>query len=194
MADTDRKLLILDLDETLIFATETPLEREADFRVGRYHVYRRPFLSDFLTGILERFTVAVWTSSSPDYAAAVVAAIFPAPARLAFVWASDRCSTRRCPNDGSYYSRKPLIKVRRRLGYAREHILVVDDTPRKWEQSYGNLIAVRPFEGDPNDEELRLLSLYLDRLRHVPNVRAIEKRRWRSETADLLADAPVPAR
>ena len=42
------KLLILDLDETLIFATERPLTREADFRVGPYHVYGRPGLADFL--------------------------------------------------------------------------------------------------------------------------------------------------
>lgn len=42
------KLLILDLDGTLIFATERPLTREADFRVGPYPVYGRPGLPDFL--------------------------------------------------------------------------------------------------------------------------------------------------
>jgi phosphoserine phosphatase len=31
------KLLILDLDETLVYATETLLEREADFSVYDYH-------------------------------------------------------------------------------------------------------------------------------------------------------------
>jgi RNA polymerase II subunit A small phosphatase-like protein len=190
MTDDTRKLLILDLDETLIFAIETPLKRDADFRVGRYHVYRRPFLLDFLAESLERFTVAVWTSSSPDYAAAVVTAIFPEPTRLAFVWAADRCSTRYCPDDGSYYTRKPLIKVHRRLGYAREQIVVVDDTPRKWEQSYGNVVTVLPFEGAPNDTELPLLSAYLNHLRYVPNVRTVEKRRWRSEASALLAPSP----
>ena len=34
------------------------------------------------------------------------------------------------------------------------------------------------------------LSAYLDHLRHVPNVRAIEKRRWRSEASALLAASP----
>ena len=42
------KLLILDLDETLVFAAERPLTREADFRVGPYHVYGRPGLAVFL--------------------------------------------------------------------------------------------------------------------------------------------------
>lgn len=39
-------LLILDLDETLIHATEQP-EREADFQIFHYHVYKRPYLEEF---------------------------------------------------------------------------------------------------------------------------------------------------
>lgn len=33
------KLLVLDLDETLIFGTERELERPCDFSVGPYFVY-----------------------------------------------------------------------------------------------------------------------------------------------------------
>jgi len=36
------KLLILDLDETLVHASERELERSADFRLVGYHVYLRP--------------------------------------------------------------------------------------------------------------------------------------------------------
>jgi NLI interacting factor-like phosphatase len=42
-------LLILDLDETLIYATEEPLQRVPDFIIGPYAVYRRPYLTEFLT-------------------------------------------------------------------------------------------------------------------------------------------------
>ena len=42
------KLLVLDLDETLIHATESALERKADFRTELYHVYIRPYINDFL--------------------------------------------------------------------------------------------------------------------------------------------------
>jgi RNA polymerase II subunit A small phosphatase-like protein len=71
------KLLILDLDETLVFATEEPLpgRRAADFRVGPYHVYKRPHLDTFLAACRSWFEMAVWTSASPLYAAQVVAAI-----------------------------------------------------------------------------------------------------------------------
>jgi len=56
---------------------------------------------------------------------------------------------------------------------------VVDDTARKHERNYGNLVTVRPFEGDPSDDELVHLGRYLETLAGVDNVRAIEKRGWR---------------
>jgi hypothetical protein len=39
---------------------------------------------------------------------------------------------------------------------------------------------VRPFVGDPNDDELLHLEHYLRELGPVENVRTIEKRGWRS--------------
>jgi carboxy-terminal domain RNA polymerase II polypeptide A small phosphatase len=42
MNETDKKLLILDLDETLIHATSKKLSREPDFIVFDYFVYKRP--------------------------------------------------------------------------------------------------------------------------------------------------------
>ena len=40
-------LLILDLDETLVYSIEEPLGRDHDFTVGPYAVYRRPHLAEF---------------------------------------------------------------------------------------------------------------------------------------------------
>jgi TFIIF-interacting CTD phosphatase-like protein len=74
--DYRKKLLILDLDETLIYATEASLPRKADFLVGQYHVYKRPFLDAFLKSCLDWFEVAVWTSSTPLYAIEIVSVIF----------------------------------------------------------------------------------------------------------------------
>ena len=68
MTDHPQKLLVLDLDETLIHATAKRLAHAEDFRVGPYHVYLRPHLADFVAAMLTTFRVAVWTSSSPDYA------------------------------------------------------------------------------------------------------------------------------
>jgi RNA polymerase II subunit A small phosphatase-like protein len=174
----DSLLLVLDLDETLVHASEVELGRPADFRVHDYHVYRRPHLQAFLDHVLARFQVGVWTSSSPRYAEAVVAAVFP-PRTLRFVWASPRCSLSRDWISGHYLPRKRLAKLKRH-GYRLERMLAVDDTPSKHAQNYGNLVCVREFLGeDEHDDELLRLMAYLDTLAAVGNVRRIEKRRWR---------------
>lgn len=179
-ANSGRKLLLLDLDETLVYAAREPLTgRAPDFYVGPYSVYKRPHLSAFLDACFAWFDVAVWTASSPVYAAEVVAAVFPDPQALMFVWASDRCTMVYEPETGAYYTCKNLVKLRRKRRHPLGAIIAVDDTPQKWERSYGNLVRVCPFEGDPSDEELPRLAAYLNELRRVPNVRAVEKRNWR---------------
>jgi RNA polymerase II subunit A small phosphatase-like protein len=174
-----RKLLILDLDETLIYADTKPLGRPADFRAGPYFVHRRPHVDAFLAACLEWFEVAVWTSSSPSYAAVVVRHLVEDPGRLAFVWASERCTWSMDRECGEYRSSKNLRKVKKR-GYRLEEVIVVDDSPEKHRRSYGNLVRVAPYYGRETDDELPALQAYLERLRAVENVRAVEKRGWRS--------------
>ena len=173
-----KKLLILDLDETLVFATERPLARAADFQVGPFHVYRRPGVAALLDSCFELFDVAVWTSSSPLYAEEVVGAIFPDPARLVFVWASDRCTRAYDPETGEHCSQKNLKKIKGR-GYSLGSVIAVDDSPEKWRQSYGNLVRVAPYYGAEEDAELPLLASYLNFLEGQPDIRAVEKRQWR---------------
>lgn len=189
---SDRLLLVLDLDETLIHASEIELDRPADFRALRYHVYRRPHLQRFIDHALANFEVGVWTSSGKLYAEAVVEALFP-PKSLRFVWSSERCSISRDWTTGEYMNRKRLHKLKRR-GYRLERMLAIDDTPSKHSYNYGNLVCVREYLGeDEHDDELLQLMTYLDRLALEPNVRTIEKRRWREKVlADAARGEPVP--
>ncbi len=173
-----RTLLVLDLDETLIYASDRGLPR-SDFRAGPYEVVRRPFVEPFLSAVAEWFDLAVWTSAGDAYADAVVSKLFgPAADQLRFVWSASRCTRKLDPETGELCDAKPLRKLRRR-GVSLARLLVVDDSPEKHRQNYGNLIRVTPFLGDPADAELRDLLPFLERLRDVPDVRPIEKRAWR---------------
>jgi RNA polymerase II subunit A small phosphatase-like protein len=178
--DMNRLLLILDLDETLIFATETALERARDFRVGPYHVYRRPRLDEFLQVCATHFDLAVWTSASADYAKEVIAHIFPADLRLVFIWSRDRCVPRVNPDQPGADWLKDLKKVKRR-GHPLERVLMVDDRSENLTRNYGNHLPVTAYEGDPTDNELQLLARYLPQLAAVSDVRRIEKRHWREQ-------------
>lgn len=176
--DPPRKLLVLDLDETLVFATRTPLDRSPEFQVGPYGVYRRPGLLEFLRACQSIFDVAVWTSSSRDYAEGVVTELFKGLPPPVFVWSRERCTQRSDGETHEHFWLKDLAKLKRK-GYSLEQVIVVDDTAAKLFRTYGNLVCVRSWEGDLNDRELPVLQKYLETLATVSNVRTIDKRGWR---------------
>jgi RNA polymerase II subunit A small phosphatase-like protein len=185
-------LLILDLDETLIHATAERIRDDVDFQVFGYYIYLRPGLAEFLAQCATHFTLAVWSSASDDYVQAVVGQAFPGHLTPAFVWGRSRCTRFRLPEldeqgfDSLDYSTryefaKRLKKVVRR-GFDLKRTLIVDDTPEKVRQNYGNAIYIKPYLGAPDDRELASLADYLLTLKDEANVRSIEKRYWQHAT------------
>jgi RNA polymerase II subunit A small phosphatase-like protein len=165
------------LDETLILATETALDRPADFEIPPYHVYFRPYLAEFVTSVLAQFDVALWSAGGERYVREISDRIFPEGA-LKFRWSAKRCTLTKDWQNGGYQTRKHLKKVKVK-GYSFGDILAVDDKPTNFARSYGNVIAVQPFSGDESDDELRLLLDFLRQIKAVPDVRALEKQNWR---------------
>lgn len=188
--DKDTKpLLILDIDETLIYASKEELGYKTSFKLGKYFIYKRPFLEEFINEVSKDFKLAVWSSATDDYVHEVVDKLKPLDARLEFVWARSRCKEKfKSQVDeygyydpdprNHYYFVKPLKKVKRK-GYELERILIIDDTVSKSEENYGNVIYPTPFYGEEDDNELILLAKYLKTIKDEENFRDIEKRNWR---------------
>jgi RNA polymerase II subunit A small phosphatase-like protein len=170
--------LILDLDETLVYATQERGKVDFDFEVFNYFVKKRPHLDEFLDRIFAWFDVAVWTSSGSSYAAQLVTRLFTDAEELQFVWDERRCTMQRDLITHRYYAIKDLKKVKRR-GYDLERVLMIDDTPKKLRRQYGNHLMLKAFEGDPSDRELLAVLPYLEWLSKQENLRAIDKRNWR---------------
>ena len=172
-----RLLVIFDLDETLLRATTNPTLEPADFIVEAFRVRRRPHLEDLLRRVARFADIAVWSSGTETYVEAMLRQSVPADIALRFVWARSRCTRRYDDENLEEYWVKDLKKVKR-LGYALERILIVDDSPEKTERNYGNHIGITPFLGDQADRELAFLATYLERFEHIENVRTVEKRGW----------------
>ncbi len=177
MGYSKKILLVLDLDETLIHAREKPLESEPDFRVFDYYVYVRPNLDWFLKKVNESYRLGIWSSADDVYVNAIIDYIKPEDLDFEFVWGASRCTTRRDYDLDKYFKEKRLKKLKR-YGNKLEKILIVDDTPEKLKDNYGNAIYIKPFEGDSKDGLLFKLYHYLETLKQVENVRNIEKRGW----------------
>ena len=174
----DRSLLILDVDEVLIYSTEYIGEAEYDFEVATYCTRIRPFAKSFIKAVFNWYNVAVWSSATTDYLKFVLGKLIPNQEELQFVWARDRCTFRYDSMTGDHCFLKDLKKVKRR-GYDLNRILVVEDDPRATKRNYGNLIKVTPYYGNPHDRELSRLAEYLKDMSDVENVRKREKRNWR---------------
>jgi RNA polymerase II subunit A small phosphatase-like protein len=174
-----KAILVLDLDECLIHGSENELHRVADFRVGPFHIYRRPGLGEFLSGVSLLFDLAIWSSGTSDYVEEIAARICPENTEWKFVWARDRCTIRTNWETQEMVYVKDLKKVKR-LGYSLDRILFVDDTAAKLARNYGNAIYVTPFEGNGTDSELEKLHSYLNSIQNEKSFREIEKRGWRN--------------
>ncbi|MFH1891254.1 MAG: HAD family hydrolase [Candidatus Zixiibacteriota bacterium] len=179
------KLLVLDIDETLVYATKEKLERDEDFTVGPYAVYKRPGVDEFLTKCLDLFEVGVWTSASEDYATEVIDHLFDGKREPSFLWTSDRC-TKSYDYELQHLQYIKDIKKLKRKGYRKESIIIVEDSKEKMQRNYGNAILVGEYLGDRNDSELSELLKYLEELGSVEDVRAVDKLRWRKRTESKL--------
>lgn len=184
-------LLIYDLDETLIHASCSELDRKPDFEFNGFKVYKRPYLDEFLKECSKYYDIAIWSSATGDYVKEVVQRIVPPSINPLFIWDRSHCTR----NEEERVLWENLIKIRylkdlnkksvekklKKLALQRSKILIVDDNPLQLRRNYGNAIFVREFMGDHNDEELLLLETYLKTVHDVEDIRRIEKRCWRDQ-------------
>jgi RNA polymerase II subunit A small phosphatase-like protein len=186
----EQLLLILDLDETLIHARGRSDNFPHDFTVGPYFVRTRPHLDTFLRDCATFCRIAVWSSAGAEYVNGIVERIMPKSIQPTFIWSRDRCVSRYDHELQEQYFVKDFKKLKRQR-YDVARALIVDDEPRKLERNYGNAIYVRPFTGSDRDDELPQLLKYLKLLCDVADVRAVEKRDWRSRLHALPGEAPA---
>ena len=167
-----RKLLILDLDETLIHGC--PGASGADFEAAGIPVFMRPGVCVFLEQMAKAFELAVWTSATSDYASEIVSTLFPCTPKI--LWCRERCVPWFNPEKRDTEYVKDLKKLKRQ-GFDLAHVIVVDDSPGKLARNYGNLVRMPPFTGGV-DDFLAQLASFLMELANEPDVRRIEKRGW----------------
>lgn len=193
----DHALLILDVDETLIHATD-PTENPPDpdppridfISAGTFRVMKRPHVDWFLRSCFAspHFKVAAWSKAGPEHVHSVFDHLLQPSEKLEFVFTGKRCTQHLVfpdewgENDERVIYLKDLKKVRA-LGYDLNRVLALDDTYRIWKRSYGNIVHIRPFTGDDQDDELlRVFPLLEQWFQDPRGVRKIEKRFWNRST------------
>lgn len=177
-----KKLLILDLDETLIHGATQKLDYEPACIAPWCFLYIRPFVEDFMAFCKDHFKVAIWTTASPEHAEMALGQICESDYPFEFIWTSNRCTQARdkigMDDYGSGYHWVKDLKKVKRLGFNLDQVLMIDDTPSMLERQYGNLVQIKRFKGDSEDQELPKLMRYLIELSGEKNIRNIDKLGW----------------
>lgn len=147
------RLIVFDLDETLVHATEVPLAYAPAFQVGPYFVYVRPFASELIKFCASHFELAVWSSSSALYVEIVTAELFGTTFPVAFSWGVSKCVQKADPKSNGYVYVKDLRKAMK-YGYAADEIIMIDDSPEKLQRQPTRHLCLSAFTGDPLDRDL----------------------------------------
>lgn len=163
-----KPLLILDLDETLWHGQRT---------LGGVQYHMRPHLQTFLNDVSCQYDLGVWTAAQANWMHGGLNALkehtgFDLLRRAVFTWDRAQCLMVRTP-DGTYKWRKQARKFTQlhlTRTYPLQRILVLDDKDANWVSAPQHHLAIPPWAGDPDDQELLRIGLHLNSIAHHPNL------------------------
>jgi RNA polymerase II subunit A small phosphatase-like protein len=173
----DRMIIILDLDETLVHATLTKLDRPESFRFENHYVYVRPYLNEFIENCNQFSSLAIWSSAGQEYVHTIVNRFIPPSIKLNFIWTRPNYMTPDALKWGNTKNLKRLIAN----GFEPSRALIIDDNPDESVCEFGNVLEVQPYRGENEDCELLLLSRYLQKVELSEDTRDIARPSWRDE-------------
>ena len=167
---SQKKKLILDLDETLVHSGFNPFTRESDISLqinidGKTHtinILKRPYVDEFLKEVSNYFDVYVFTASMEEYASPVINLIDKNNVVNGKFYRQD-CIF----NNGLYI--KDLLKVSNDL----RNVIIIDNNPSSYATNEDNGIPIKTWYDDLNDNELQKLIPLLKYLSNVNDVRNI---------------------
>lgn len=197
----DQPLLILDIDETLLFAATQPLAHQWHYKAERTWIYKRPYVDEFLDYCATYFQMGVWTSARDSYAQEIFSQVFP-NLSLLFIFSEMHCVNEIRPN-GETVSVKSLTKLTD-YGVDLKRVLMIDDSREKHYQNPANLIEVKPYlaetegaeseganskgikseDANSKDNELMLLKTFLGNVREQQNFLILDKAEWRHSVSN----------
>lgn len=165
VSDAGKKLLVLDLDETLVHSSfekktaDLVLPIKIGLAVHDVYVNVRPGTDEFLREMGKHYEIAIFTASLNNYADPVIDAID-----------SDRNVKYRLFRESCVLYRGTYIKDLGLLGRPLTDIIIIDNMPGSYCLHPQNAIAITSWFADYNDKELTQLIPWLKQLSKVKDV------------------------
>lgn len=143
---TNKKTLVLDMDETMIFSSIFPPRKPVQgFKSGKpeFYVHKRPGLDEFLKVATEKFDVYVFTFAQREYAEPILDEVCP------FIPREHRFYRESCRVE-----KGAIMKDLEIFGRPETDVILVDDNKDNMKFYPKNTILVPSWWGSPYDEVL----------------------------------------
>lgn len=168
---SNKKCLVLDLDETLVHSSFKPIDKP-DFIVpveieGVMHyvyVLKRPGVDEFLDEMAKHWEVVVFTASLAKYANPLLD-LLDTKKHVAY-----RLFREACVNFNGQ-----LVKDLSKLGRDLRHTIIVDNSPTSYMLHVSNAMPIRSWFDDQEDKELEALTPILIEAAKSENVVTVLK-------------------
>jgi len=153
---SDKKTLILDLDETLIHSSYKPFNIKNDIIIKMkspkafddkhyiVHVLKRPYVDIFLSIVCDIFEVVIFTASMQEYANPILDEI-DAEKKIKYRLYRDHCIK---------IDKDKYIKNLNLLGRDLKNVIIIDNNPTSYILNVSNGLPISSWESCQSDNEL----------------------------------------
>uniref|UniRef100_A0A1I7RWE0 CTD nuclear envelope phosphatase 1 homolog n=1 Tax=Bursaphelenchus xylophilus TaxID=6326 RepID=A0A1I7RWE0_BURXY len=191
-----RKIMVLDLDETLIHSHHDGVLRPTvkpgtppdfvlrvviDRQPVRFFVHLRPHVDFFLTVVSQWYDLVVFTASMEVYGTSVADKLDRGRG-----WLNRRYFRQHCTVDYSGYT-KDLLAIHNDLA----SVFILDNSPAAYRNYPHNAIPIKSWFSDPTDTCLLNLLPFLDALRFTSDVRSILSRNQHRQFGNPMNQNPL---
>jgi len=161
-----KKCLVLDLDETLVHSSFTPIV-DPDFKImieleGRCHqvyVRKRPMVDHFLAEVAKKFEIVIFTASLSKYADPLLDILDP-----------DKVVEYRLFREDCVQHYGNFVKDLTHLGRGLANTIIVDNSPFSYMFQPDNAVPIGSWFDDRADRQLEALLPFLDELAEADDV------------------------
>ena len=164
---SNKKTLILDLDETLVHSSFSPFEKndiilEVDFEGIIYNIYVlvRPHATEFLKNMSKFFEIVIFTASISKYASP-----------LLDILDKEKNIKHRLFRDHCTYINGIFIKDLKKLNRNLKDLIIVDNSPLAYAFDSENGLPIKTWYDDPEDIELKKIEPLIIFLSKIKDVR-----------------------
>ena len=165
-----KKILILDLDETLVHSSFKPFSKKSDYMITInsrdktkiVYVLKRPYAQEFLEEMSKFFEIIIFTASISIYASPLINLLDQKKI------VSSKLYRQHCTFFNGVY-----VKDLRKLGKELKNMIIIDNNPLSYLFNKNNGLPILSWYDNVNDYELIKLIPFLKYLSKVEDVRKI---------------------